>query len=342
MSAVLQRLLSVQQGSTGIPFFVHIPVDFHCRSGIGRLDNKEELVVPEISLHGIVPCLIPDIQKVCQDLDIDHPSALFAQAVPKLVSRFFKFSRIGLLPLSESFQLVPGRFLFLSDLLELRLCILQVFFQASAERSQALLQTKESILIYILRFEPFNIPDRLIRRHILLLPLREPFCRLLPPCSAVPEPFHRLVYSRQLLFQRRVTAVRDPQDHFLILFPEFFLLFFRASLHRLYPRLLLRTLRDPVLQLTDLFPHLQDLQLLDLIITFFDRFISHRIVRISFGDLLEMTDLAHRLLDLAAHPPILHDTFLQILDMDILLHTDIFFYKILQFDVHTEGNGTFK
>ena len=40
-----------------------------------------------------------------------------------------------------------------------------------------------------------------------------------------------------------------------------------------------------------------------------------------------------------SHAAILHNTFLHVLDMDILLHADVFFYKILQFDIHSEWDG---
>ena len=55
-----------------------------------------------------------------------------------------------------------------------------------------------------------------------------------------------------------------------------------------------------------------------------------------------MPDLLQRLLDLAPHSSILHHTFLQILNMDILLHTNIFFHKIFQLDIHLKRDCTLK
>ena len=39
---------------------------------------------------------------------------------------------------------------------------------------------------------------------------------------------------------------------------------------------------------------------------------------------------------------VLHDALLHIVDMDILLHADVFLHKVFQTDVHTERNGPFK
>ena len=66
------------------------------------------------------------------------------------------------------------------------------------------------------------------------------------------------------------------------------------------------------------------------------------ILLIFSADQFQSSDLLHRLFDLTAHASILHDTFLQILNMDILLHTDIFLYEIFQFDIHTERDRTFE
>ena len=52
-----------------------------------------------------------------------------------------------------------------------------------------------------------------------------------------------------------------------------------------------------------------------------------------------MTDFLHGLFNLAAHLPVLHDAFLQILDMDVLLHTDIFLHKIFQPYIHLKRDG---
>ena len=63
---------------------------------------------------------------------------------------------------------------------------------------------------------------------------------------------------------------------------------------------------------------------------------------IDFPDLGQLLDLFQRILDLAAHPPILHHTFLQIFDMDILLHANVFFHKVFQPDVHLKRDRTFE
>ena len=60
------------------------------------------------------------------------------------------------------------------------------------------------------------------------------------------------------------------------------------------------------------------------------------------ANLLQLLDLPAGVLDLLAHPPILHDALLHILNVDILLHADIFFHKFLQLDVHPEGDGPLK
>ena len=56
------------------------------------------------------------------------------------------------------------------------------------------------------------------------------------------------------------------------------------------------------------------------------------------ADFLKALNLLTGILNLLAHAPVLHDAQLHVLDVNILLHTNIFFYKFLQLDVHTERN----
>ena len=59
-------------------------------------------------------------------------------------------------------------------------------------------------------------------------------------------------------------------------------------------------------------------------------------------DRSQLIDLLAGIIDLSLHPSILHNTFLHVLNMDVLFRTDIFLYKIFQADVHTERNGPLK
>ena len=56
----------------------------------------------------------------------------------------------------------------------------------------------------------------------------------------------------------------------------------------------------------------------------------------------QFLNLRAGVLYLPAHAPILHDAFLRVLNVDVLLHADVFFYKILQFYIHAEGDGPLK
>ena len=53
-------------------------------------------------------------------------------------------------------------------------------------------------------------------------------------------------------------------------------------------------------------------------------------------------NLLRRIRDLLLHTTILHDAFLHILDMNILLHADIFLHEVLQPAVHLKRNRTLK
>ncbi len=83
----------------------------------------------------------------------------------------------------------------------------------------------------------------------------------------------------------------------------------------------------------------QNFQFLHKVNVFFQLlFLVHRLnVLCLFG--YRRFDFRTCVLYLDAHTAILHDAFLHVLDMDVLLHADVFFYKILQFDVHSEWDG---
>ena len=42
-------------------------IKLHCRPGIFRLHDQEQLIAPHISFNSISPCIIPDIQQIRQD-----------------------------------------------------------------------------------------------------------------------------------------------------------------------------------------------------------------------------------------------------------------------------------
>ncbi len=60
------------------------------------------------------------------------------------------------------------------------------------------------------------------------------------------------------------------------------------------------------------------------------------------ADDFQLLDLFPGILDLLPHAPVLHDALLHILNMDILLHADIFLHKLFQFDIHAERDGPLK
>ena len=57
-------------------------------------------------------------------------------------------------------------------------------------------------------------------------------------------------------------------------------------------------------------------------------------------DCLQLSDLLRRVLDPLAHTSVEDHALLHILDVDVLLHADVFLHEILQADVHAEGDGT--
>ena len=59
-------------------------------------------------------------------------------------------------------------------------------------------------------------------------------------------------------------------------------------------------------------------------------------------DILQLLNFVQCLLNLASHSRILHNAFLQVFYMNILLHANIFFHKIFQFNIHFKWNRTFE
>ena len=60
---------------------------------------------------------------------------------------------------------------------------------------------------------------------------------------------------------------------------------------------------------------------------------------IALLDRLQLPDLLRRILDPLAHASVEDHALLHVLDVDVLLHADIFLHEILQADVHAEGDG---
>ena len=56
-------------------------------------------------------------------------------------------------------------------------------------------------------------------------------------------------------------------------------------------------------------------------------------------DCLQLSDLLRRVLDALAHASVEDHALLHVLDVDVLLHADVFLHEILQADVHAEGDG---
>ena len=57
-------------------------------------------------------------------------------------------------------------------------------------------------------------------------------------------------------------------------------------------------------------------------------------------DLLQALDFPAGVLDPAAQAAILRHALLHVLNVDVLLHADIFLHEVFQLDVHAERNGT--
>ena len=340
--AVLKDFVSIQHSCPEILLFVHFLVYIQSVLYIGRFYDKKEFAVSKISFHSVMPSLIPDIQKICKDPDRNQFPAPAAETVPQFISRLLQITRIDLLPLPERLQLFPGILLFPPDFLQVCFCFLKILFQAAPQRRQALFQPKKCIFIYIPGSKPLDIPHGLIRSHILFLPRLQAFRRLLPSGTTVLKALQSLIDAGKLLFQCRISTVRNPQDNLFIFLPQRLLFPLLTGFQRLQTGLLTGTFCDPVLQLPDLLPSLQDLKLSDLIAAFLCFTAAGIILCISLCDLPEMPDLLHRLFNLTPHPAVLHDAFLKIFDMDVLFHADIFFHKIFKFYVHPKWNGTFK
>ena len=97
------QLLCIQHCGTGEFLLIHSLVNVHGFFRICRFHDQKELIVSKISFHRIVPALIPDIQKICKDLDINKFPASFMQAVAKLISRLFQLPWVCFLSLLQSF-----------------------------------------------------------------------------------------------------------------------------------------------------------------------------------------------------------------------------------------------
>ena len=100
---LLQNLLRIQHRGAEELFLIHLLVNVHGSLCILRLHHQKQLIIPQISFHGIVPPLIPDIQQIRQNLYIHKLPAALVQPVAQLISGLLKLLRVCLAPLPEFF-----------------------------------------------------------------------------------------------------------------------------------------------------------------------------------------------------------------------------------------------
>ena len=98
---LLQNLLRIQHCSAEELFLIQFLVNIHGSLCILRLHHQKQLIIPQISFHGIVPPLIPNIQQIGQNLYIHKLPAALMQPVAQLISGLLKLLRVCLAPLPE-------------------------------------------------------------------------------------------------------------------------------------------------------------------------------------------------------------------------------------------------
>ena len=154
--------------------------------------------------------------------------------------------------------------------------------------------------------------------------------------------FQHFIDIFQFFFKRRITTVRNSQKNLFVLLLYISLFSFQFC----FGLFLLCQLPSAqfclVLQFLKFSLHLKNFKFADLIITVFH--LSHLLLIffILLLNLFQIADFLRSFFNLTSHSAILHNTFLKIFNMDILLHANIFLHEIFQFDVHLERNRTFE
>ena len=187
-----------------------------------------------------------------------------------------------------------------------------------------------------------NVPQHRVWCDILLLPPFQPHSRLLPLAFADSKPFYDFVKSLKLAFQLLIAGGGYFPHHIPNLLFQSLNLLFKAAQHFL--------LTFPILS-PGLYLFLKALRLgfqlaylarihkieIRVLCLFLFRYFKPRALYF-----LKLFNLRAGIPDAFPHPAILHHALLHIFNVNILLHTDVFLYKVLQPDIHAERNRPLK
>ncbi len=128
LMAVRQHPLRVQHRHPVKSVLIHIFADLHGSSGVPGLYDDGKLIRAHIALHSIPPALVPDLQKICQDLHVDAFPRLLIKAVLQNGSGLLQFFGICLAAGFQFGQFLLGLTQLFPQFSQLAQSVLPLFF----------------------------------------------------------------------------------------------------------------------------------------------------------------------------------------------------------------------
>ena len=332
----------IHKGYPPVLFGIQAFVDFHGFFDVSRLHDQRQLVPCQITFYGISPFFILDIKQIGENTNRDIFAGFLVKLSLNLASGILQLPGIGFAAQHDFHEILLDEIRFLLKGLSFRCRLLMLLFQIGFHFLQAFFQPFQLLAGNGSLPEFIHIPYGLVGYILFLFPSFQIVGESLPfPLTSFQQ--SQVFFQASLLgFQLRISAADE-------LAVDFFMLgsIISPCGNQVFQALLLGQkilfpFPGPGLQLADDFRQLQDSELVQAVAkTPCSLPALHKPAEL-IPDSCQLPDFRLRLFNLPAHPPVKNHAFLHILNMDILLHTDIFLHELFQPDIHPERDSAFE